>query len=242
MAENEAAFARTGRPLFSSNMIDLTAEPIADNLVECERMLKRMTPIGMSLEIELGVTGGEEDGVGTALEDVDNARLYTQPEHVLEAWQRLSPLGHVTIAAAFGNVHGVYAPGNVQLKPEILDTAQRLGEKTLALSHNTFDFVFHGGSGSDVNDIRRAISYGVVKMNIDTDTQFAFAAGVGAYVEAHANAFRHQLDPDNGKPLKKNYDPREWLRAGEKSMADRLGRAMEELGSVGKTLAQDPGH
>ena len=237
MDENVACHARSGRPLFSSHMLDLSEESLDENLAECERMLARMAPIGMSLEIELGVTGGEEDGVGKALEEIDNARLYTQPEHVLEAWRRLSKIGHFTIAAAFGNVHGVYAPGNVELRPEILENAQRLAEKTLALPHNTLDFVFHGGSGSDVADIRRAITYGVVKMNIDTDTQFAFAAGVGAYVGEHPKAFRHQLDPDNGKPLKKNYDPREWLRAGEKTMAERLGRAMAELGSAGKTLA-----
>jgi fructose-bisphosphate aldolase class II len=238
LARSEETFARTGRPLFSSHMIDLSEEPIESNLAECERVLTRMARIGMSLEIELGVTGGEEDGVGTDLDQLDNAKLYTQPEDVLTAWRWLSRIGHFSIAAAFGNVHGVYAPGNVKLRPEILDASQRLAQREEGLEGNPFDFVFHGGSGSDPSDIRRAIAFGVFKMNIDTDIQFAFAQGVGGYVAQHPNAFRFQLDPESGKPLKKAYDPREWLRAGEKQIVDRLAQAFEELGSAGRTVAR----
>jgi fructose-bisphosphate aldolase, class II len=237
LAKSEESFAHTGRPLFSSHMIDLSEEPIEDNLAACEKFLARMAPIGMSLEMELGVTGGEEDGVGKDLDELDNARLYTQPEDVLAAWRRLSRLGHFSIAAAFGNVHGVYAPGNVKLQPDILDASQRLAQSEEGLGPNPFDFVFHGGSGSDVADIRRAVSFGVFKMNIDTDIQFAMAKGVGAYVMQSPNAFRYQLDPDTGKPLKKQYDPREWLRAGEKQIASRLTQACEELGSAGRSVA-----
>lgn len=230
----------TGRPLFSSLMIDLSAEPLEANIAECARVLRRMAPLGMGLEIELGVTGGEEDGVGHEVEDAaDNAHLYTQPEDVLRAWEALSPIGHVTIAASFGNVHGVYAPGNVRLRPEILRASQQAvaaragrggGPKPLSL-------VFHGGSGSEKDKIREAVSYGVWKMNIDTDTQFAFAEAVGRYVRENEAAFRHQLDPATGRPTKKAYDPRRWLRAREKGIAARLDEAFADLGAAGCSLA-----
>ncbi|MCW2243694.1 class II fructose-bisphosphate aldolase [Azospirillum canadense] len=234
----EAFMARTGKPLFSSHMIDLSAEPLETNIAECAKVLERLAPLGMSLEIELGVTGGEEDGIGHDLEEsADNAHLYTQPEDVLRAYDALSPIGHVTIAASFGNVHGVYAPGNVKLRPEILKASQEAvaartgGDKPLSL-------VFHGGSGSEKDKIREAVSYGVFKMNIDTDTQFAFASAIGGYVNANPVAFTHQIDPATGAPQKKLYDPRKWLRVGEKGVASRLDEAFADLGSAGRSLAQ----
>lgn len=175
VGHSEAAVAAGGSPLFSSHMLDLSEETLDDNLDECAVMLTRMAKIDMALEIELGVTGGEEDGVGQDLDQVDNAKLYTQPEDVLAAYDRLSPIGRFSIAASFGNVHGVYKPGNVKLRPEILKASQDLVAATHGLGANPLDLVFHGGSGSDVADIRAAISYGVFKMNIDTDTQFALA-------------------------------------------------------------------
>jgi len=235
----EEEYAKTGRPLYSSHMLDLSEESLQDNLDECASTLKRLNAIDMSLEIELGVTGGEEDGVGSDIEgdDFDNARLFTQPSEVLEAYNRLTPLGHFTIAAAFGNVHGVYKPGNVKLRPEILKLSQ---EETIA-KENTgakpLSFVFHGGSGSEPAKIKEAIDYGVVKMNIDTDTQFAFAEGIGQYVAENTNAFHHQLDPETGAPLKKKYDPRAWLREGESNMVSRLNEAFEVLGSKGRSLS-----
>ena len=235
---SEKHYEKTGRPLFSSHMLDLSAEDIDLNLSECERMLKRMAPIGMSLEIELGVTGGEEDGVGSD-DDIgaDNPKLYTQPEDCLRAYQLLSPIGHFSLAASFGNVHGVYKPGNVKLRPEILKNSQDLVKETCGTSDKPLDLVFHGGSGSDKAKISEALSYGVFKMNIDTDTQFAVSKAVGAYVEENSKAFKYQIDPDDGTPYKKKYDPRVWLRAGEESMVTRLDEAFQDLGSVGKTLA-----
>lgn len=227
----------TGKPLFSSHMLDLSSEPLEANLGECETFLKRMAKIDMSLEIELGVTGGEEDGVGSDHDAADNAKLYTQPEEVLAAYDRLAKLGHISIAASFGNVHGVYKPGNVQLRPEILEASQALLSKTHDLGKNPLDFVFHGGSGSEKEKIAAAVSYGVFKMNIDTDTQFAFAHGVGGFVDQNPKAFKHQLDPETGAPFKKLYDPRKWLRVGEKSMVERLTEAFKDLGSVGKSVA-----
>jgi len=229
--------ADTGKPLFTSHMLDLSSEPLEDNLAECERFLKRMAKLDMSLEIELGVTGGEEDGVGSDVDGADNDKLYTQPEEVLAAYDRLSPLGHISIAASFGNVHGVYKPGNVQLRPEILEASQALLSKTHDLGKNPLDFVFHGGSGSEKDKIAAAVSYGVFKMNIDTDTQFAFARGVGSFVADNAAAFKHQIDPDTGAPYKKQYDPRKWLRMGEKALVERLGEAFKDLGAVGKSVA-----
>lgn len=231
----EEHFRATGKPLFSSHMIDLSEESLRDNLMTCAPYLQRMAAIDMSLEIELGVTGGEEDGVGS--DHVDNARLYTQPEDVLAAYDLLSPVGHFSVAASFGNVHGVYAPGNVHLRPEILKNSQDLVAATHHLSHNPLDLVFHGGSGSEKDKIRDAIKYGVFKMNIDTDTQFAFAEPVGEYVAKNARAFKYQIDPDSGQPYKKEYDPRVWLRAGEEGVVARLGEAFTDLGSIGKSLA-----
>jgi fructose-bisphosphate aldolase class II len=234
----EAHLKATGKPLYSSHMIDLSAEPLDTNIAECARFLKRMSKLGMSLEIELGVTGGEEDGIGHDVEEsAENAHLYTQPEDVLKAWEVLSPLGHVTMAASFGNVHGVYAPGNVKLRPEILKASQDAVSKKFGGGAKPMSLVFHGGSGSEKAKITEAVSYGVFKMNIDTDTQFAFAEPVGAYVQANPVAFTHQIDPSNGKPTKKLYDPRKWLRAGEKGIVARLNEAFADLGSAGRTLA-----
>ena len=236
---SEVHYEKYGKPLYSSHMLDLSAEDIDFNLSECERLLKRMAPIGMSLEIELGVTGGEEDGVGSD-DDIgaDNPLLYTQPDDCLRAYQLLSPIGHFSLAASFGNVHGVYKPGNVKLRPEILKNSQELVQETCSTGDKPLDLVFHGGSGSDKGKISEALSYGVFKMNIDTDTQFAFAKAVGAYVEENAKAFKYQIDPEDGTPYKKLYDPRKFLRAGEEGMIERLDEAFTDLGSVGKTLAQ----
>jgi fructose-bisphosphate aldolase class II len=235
--EGRKFYKQNGKPLFSSHMLDLSEEPIEENLHECSRILKEMTPLGMSLEIELGVTGGEEDGVGSEdLSAADNSKLYTQPEHVLQAFDTLRPLGDFSVAASFGNVHGVYAPGNVKLRPEILKNSQVLIEKERKLT-KPVNFVFHGGSGSDKKDIADAISYGVFKMNIDTDTQFAFAQGIGDYVMKNPEAFKHQIHPETQKPLKSLYDPRKWLRAGEKSLGARLDEAFKDLGSTGRSLA-----
>jgi fructose-bisphosphate aldolase, class II len=232
-------FKNTGSPLFTSHMLDLSAEDINFNLSECERLLKKMSPIGMSLEIELGVTGGEEDGVGSDDDiGVDNPLLYTQPEDCLRAWELLSPIGHFSLAASFGNVHGVYKPGNVKLRPEILKNSQKLVQDTCGTDSNPLDLVFHGGSGSEKKNITEAISYGVFKMNIDTDTQFAFSKPVGEYVNKNSRAFKFQIDPDDGTPYKKQYDPRKFLRLAEKSMVNRLDEAFLDLGSVGKSLAK----
>ena len=236
---SEVHYEKFGKPLYSSHMLDLSAEDIDFNLSECERLLKRMAPIGMSLEIELGVTGGEEDGVGSD-DDIgaDNPLLYTQPDDCLRAYQLLSPIGHFSLAASFGNVHGVYKPGNVKLRPEILKNSQDLVQETCSTGDKPLDLVFHGGSGSDKGKISEALSYGVFKMNIDTDTQFAFAKAVGAYVEENIKAFKYQIDPEDGTPYKKLYDPRKFLRAGEEGMIERMDEAFTDLGSVGKSLAQ----
>lgn len=233
----EARFKATGKPLFSSHMLDLSEESLEENLAECERMLKRLAPIDMSLEIELGVTGGEEDGVGKDLDEVDNDKLYTQPEEVLAAYNRLSPIGHFSVAAAFGNVHGVYKPGNVKLRPEILKASQEAVAAAAKTGAHPLHFVFHGGSGSEKDKISEAVTYGVFKMNIDTDTQFAFAEQVGNYVDANPRAFKFQIDPDTDEPYKKKYDPRVWLREGEKGIVDRLSIAFEDLNAVGKSLS-----
>ncbi len=236
---SEDHFSKTGKPLFTSHMLDLSAEDIDFNLSECARLLKRMAPIGMSLEIELGVTGGEEDGVGSD-DDIgaDNPLLYTQPEDCLRAYELLSPIGHFSLAASFGNVHGVYKPGNVKLRPEILKASQALVDETHGTGVNPLDLVFHGGSGSEKDKISDAISYGVFKMNIDTDTQFAFSKAIGSYVNDNPKAFLYQVDPEDGTPYKKQYDPRKILRGAETSMVERLDEAFADLGSVGKTLAQ----
>lgn len=232
----EQFYKETGKPLFSSHMIDLSEEPLEENIHECARLLKRMAKIDMSIEIELGCTGGEEDGVGS--DEIDNARLYTQPEDVLQAYDLLTPLGHFSVAASFGNVHGVYSPGNVQLRPDILKNSQALVKQTHNLADNPLDLVFHGGSGSDKGQITETLDYGIFKMNIDTDTQFAFSQPVGAYVEKNAKAFKNQIDPVDGTPFKKEYDPRSWLRAAEKGIVERLTEAFADLRSTGKSLAQ----
>lgn len=238
LTHGEQHFERHGKPLYSSHMLDLSEETLEFNLGECARILERAAKIGMSIEIELGVTGGEEDGVGHDVDaSADNSHLYTQPADVLQAWQKLSPLGHFSIAASFGNVHGVYKPGNVQLRPEILKNSQALVSETCGLGHNPLALVFHGGSGSEESKIKEAVGYGVFKMNIDTDTQFAFSAPVGTYVDENPVAFKHQLDPETGKPYKKLYDPRAWLRKAEVGIVDRLARSFEILGSTGRSLA-----
>src|SRR3569623_81450 len=190
---SEEEHKRTGKPLFSSHMLDLSEEPIDENLETCAKILKRMAPMGMSLEIELGVTGGEEDGIGAEHDDgADTAHLYTQPEDVAKAFKLLSMLGHFSVAASFGNVHGVYAPGNVKLRPEILKASQDLVQQEFKTPSKPLNLVFHGGSGSEKEKIAQAVSYGVFKMNIDTDTQFAFANGVGKFVQETPDAIPHQ--------------------------------------------------
>ncbi len=235
----EAFFKETGKPLFSSHMLDLSEEPIEWNLNECARILKRMAPLGMSLEIELGVTGGEEDGIGGEFdESADNSKLYTQPDDVLQAYQQLNSIGSFSVAASFGNVHGVYKPGNVKLRPEILKNSQTLVAEKQGTDKNPLNLVFHGGSGSDKGQITEAVSYGVFKMNIDTDTQFVFSEAVGKFIGEHPKAFKYQIDPEDGTPYKKFYDPRKWLRAGEQGMVERLTEACADLNSTGKSLAQ----
>ncbi len=232
----EKFFKENGKPLFTSHMVDLSEEPIEENLAESARILKRMVPLGMSIEIELGVTGGEEDGVGS--DDIDNDKLYTQPSECLQAYDILAPIGHFSLAASFGNVHGVYKPGNVELRPIILKHSQELVQETHGTDANPLDLVFHGGSGSEKAKIEEALGYGTFKMNIDTDTQFAFAEKIGEYVQAQPKAFQHQIDPDDGTPYKKQYDPRAWLRKGEEGVIERLNEAFVDLKSAGKSLAQ----
>ncbi|MAQ70765.1 MAG: class II fructose-bisphosphate aldolase [Alphaproteobacteria bacterium] len=231
----ERHYEELGYPLFTSHMVDLSEEELEYNITESERILKRAARLEMSIEIELGVTGGEEDGVGS--DEIDNDKLYTQPEECLKAYEKLSKVGHFTLAASFGNVHGVYKPGNVQLRPEILKNAQELVQGKHGTKDNPLDLVFHGGSGSDKAKIEESLKYGVFKMNIDTDTQFAFAKGVGEYVSSNEKAFMHQIDPDSGEPYKKSYDPRKWLRLGEEEMVKRLDEAFSDLKSAGKSLA-----
>lgn len=237
LEQGERYFEETGRPLYSSHMLDLSAEDIDFNLSECERLLKRMSKIGMSLEIELGVTGGEEDGVGVDIDSADNSKLYTQPQDVLRAYKLLSPIGHFSVAASFGNVHGVYKPGNVKLRPEILKDSQALVQKEEGTQANPLNLVFHGGSGSEKSKITEAVGYGVFKMNIDTDTQFAYSKPIGAFVGEHGKAFQYQIDPDDGTPYKKQYDPRAWMRKAEQGLVERLQEAYTDLGSKGKSIA-----
>ena len=230
----EAHHAATGKPLFSSHMIDLSEESLSENLETCAAYLKRMAAIDMHLEIELGVTGGEEDGVDNT--DVDSSRLYTQPEEVAEAYKMLSAISpNFTIAAAFGNVHGVYKPGNVELRPGILNDCQNHLEATEGTGSQPVSFVFHGGSGSSLEEIREAIVYGVVKMNIDTDMQWAFLSGVRDYVQAKSEYLQAQIGNPEGDdvPNKKHYDPRVWLRKGEEAFVARLKQAFEDLNAVG---------
>jgi len=230
---SEKYFAQHGKPLFSSHMLDLSEEPLHENIEICEKYLTRMSKMGMTLEIELGCTGGEEDGVDNT--HMDNSKLYTQPEDVDYAYERLSAISpNFTIAASFGNVHGVYSPGNVKLSPEILDNSQKYIEKKRNLGAKPVNFVFHGGSGSELTDIRNAISYGVIKMNIDTDTQWAFWDGVRAYEAKNRAYLQGQIGNPEGaeKPNKKYYDPRAVIREGQKSMVERLKQAFSDLNCI----------
>lgn len=229
----EKHFKETGKSLYSSHMIDLSEEPIEENIEICKTYLERMSKMGMTLEIELGITGGEEDGVDNT--DVDSSKLYTQPEEVAYAYEELSKISdQFTIAAAFGNVHGVYKPGNVKLTPKILKNSQDYISKHYNVGHNHIDFVFHGGSGSTVEEIREGISYGVIKMNIDTDMQYAFMAGVRDYFKANEAYLQSQIGNPEGDdvPNKKYYDPRRWLREGEQTFVARLKKAFEDLNNV----------
>ena len=218
-------------------MLDLSEESLEENIEICEKYLTRMSKINMTLEIELGVTGGEEDGVDNS--NVDSSKLYTQPEDVAYAYERLSKISkRFTIAASFGNVHGVYKPGNVKLQPVILKNSQEFIEKKYGTQAQPIDFVFHGGSGSTLEEIREAISYGVIKMNIDTDTQWAFWDGVRGFYKKNEGYLQGQIGNPEGddKPNKKFYDPRAWLRKGEESFKARLKKACEDLNNIG-TLA-----
>lgn len=236
--EGEKFADRTGKPLFSSHMIDLSEESLEENLEACAARLRRLAKLNMSLEIELGVTGGEEDGVGAEHDAAaDNAKLYTQPEDVLRAYETLNSIGHFSVAASFGNVHGVYKPGNVKLRPEILRNSQDLVAKTHRTGSNPLNLVFHGGSGSEKEKIKEAISYGVFKMNIDTDTQFAYSSGAGKVILENPKAFQFQLDPESGAPFKKIYDPRAWMRAGETALKARLLEAFDDLSCKGRSVA-----
>ena len=229
----EQFFAETGKPLFSSHMLDLSEESLEENIEICEQYLKRMDKMGMTLEIELGCTGGEEDGVDNT--GMDSSALYTQPEDVAYAYERLSKISpRFTIAASFGNVHGVYKPGNVQLTPKILDNSQKYVSEKFGLPAKSLDFVFHGGSGSTPEEIKEAVGYGVIKMNIDTDTQWANWEGILNYYKDKEAYLQGQLGNPEGedKPNKKYYDPRVWLRKGSESMVERLMKAFKELNAV----------
>lgn len=230
---SEAHYEKTGKPLFSSHMLDLSEEPIEENIEISKKYLERMSKMGMTLEIELGITGGEEDGVDNT--DVDSSKLYTQPEEVAYAYEELKKVSdQFTVAAAFGNVHGVYKPGNVKLTPKILKNSQEYVQKKFGTNDNPIDFVFHGGSGSTVEEIREAIGYGVVKMNIDTDLQYAFNEGIRDYMTSNIDYLKTQIgNPDGAdSPNKKYYDPRKWLREGELTFKARLKKAFEDLNNV----------
>ena len=231
---SEKHFIETGKPLFSSHMLDLSEEPLEENIAICKQYLKRMSKLGMTLEIELGITGGEEDGVDNS--GIDNSLLYTQPADVFYAYQELSAVSsNFTIAASFGNVHGVYKPGNVKLMPVILKNSQDFIKEKLSLTDShPVNFVFHGGSGSTHAEIREAIGYGVVKMNIDTDTQWAFWDGIRNFEAKNHDFLQAQIGNPEGaeKPNKKFYDPRVWLRKGEESLIARLKIAFEDLNAI----------
>lgn len=229
----EKFYKENGKPLYSSHMIDLSEEPIEENIEICKRYLERMSKIGMTLEIELGITGGEEDGVDNT--DVDSSKLYTQPEEVAYAYEELSKISdQFTIAAAFGNVHGVYKPGNVKLTPVILKNSQEYVQKKFNTGPNPVDFVFHGGSGSTVEEIREAIGYGVIKMNIDTDLQYAYSEGIRDYILKYQDYLKSQIGNPEGDelPNKKYYDPRKWMREGELTFKKRLTQAFKDLNNV----------
>ena len=233
MIANEKMFNDKGHSLFSSHMLDLSEEPLEENIDICKEYLRRMSKIGMTIEIELGITGGEEDGVDNS--DVDESKLYTQPEEVSYAYENLIKISDkFMIAAAFGNVHGVYKPGNVKLTPKILKNSQEYISKKFNVEHNSIDFVFHGGSGSSVDEIREAIDYGVIKMNIDTDMQYAYMSGVRDYFIKNMDYLKSQIGNPEGEeiPNKKYYDPRKWIREGEKSFVKRLSKAFHDLNNV----------
>ena len=230
---SEINFKEKGYPLFSSHMIDLSEESIEENMAICKKYLERMSKIGMTLEIELGITGGEEDGVDNT--DLDDSKLYTQPEEVAYAYEQLIQVSDkFTVAAAFGNVHGVYKPGNVKLTPKILKNSQEFISKKHNLEHNYIDFVFHGGSGSSVEEIREGISYGVIKMNIDTDLQYAYMEGIRDYFNDKSEYLRTQIGNPDGEdvPNKKHYDPRKWVREAELSFKERLKQAFKDLNNI----------
>jgi len=230
---NEQHFKETGKPLYSSHMIDLSEEPIEENIEISKKYLERMSKMEMTLEIELGITGGEEDGVDNT--DVDNSKLYTQPEEVAYAYEELKKVSdQFTIAAAFGNVHGVYKRGNVKLTPKILRNSQEYVQQKFQTQKNPIDFVFHGGSGSTLDEIREAISYGVIKMNIDTDLQFAFTEGIRDYMITTIDYLKTQVGNPQGEelPNKKYYDPRKWIRKGEITFNKRLEQAFTDLNNI----------
>jgi fructose-bisphosphate aldolase class II len=234
IAAGEEYFARNGEPLFSSHMLDLSEQPLAENIEISARTLTRIAKMNMTLEIELGITGGEEDGVDNSA--TDHSKLYTSPEDVLKAYDVLSPIGSFTVAAAFGNTHGVYAPGNVKLKPTILRDSQKFIQEQRKTGPDPVNFVFHGGSGSSPQEISEAVSYGVVKMNIDTDTQWAFTHPIKQFMDEKGAYLMSQIGNPEGpdKPNKKYIDPRGWLHIGEKGMTSRLVQAFKELGAFGK--------
>ena len=234
ISHSETHHAQTGKPLFSSHMLDLSEESLEENLEISARVLARMKPLDMGLEIELGVTGGEEDGVDNT--DIDNSKLYTQPSEVLAAYDKLTPVGEFTVAASFGNTHGVYKPGNVKLTPVILKNSQEEIQRQRNTSDKPVNFVFHGGSGSTQAEIREAVSYGVIKMNIDTDTQWAFTRPIKSYMDEKDGYLHSQIGNPEGedKPNKKVIDPRAWVHLGEKQMAERLIQAFDDLGCTGK--------
>lgn len=233
LAAGEQYYKVHGKPLYSSHMLDLSEEPLEENIAISKKYLERMSKMGMTLEIELGVTGGEEDGVDNT--GVDSSKLYTQPEEVAYAYEELRKVSpRFTIAAAFGNVHGVYKPGNVKLTPKILANSQKYIQEKFNTADNPVDFVFHGGSGSSLEEIREAISYGVIKMNIDTDTQWAFWDGIRVFYKGNEGYLQGQIGNPEGedKPNKKKYDPRVWLRKAEESMIARARQAFEDLNNV----------
>ena len=230
---SEVFYAQHGKSLFSSHMIDLSEDPIEENIAICKEYLTRMSKMDMTLEIELGITGGEEDGVDNS--DIDASKLYTQPKEVAYAYEELSKISpQFTIAAAFGNVHGVYKPGNVKLTPKILKNSQEYISKKYNLEHNYIDFVFHGGSGSTVEEIREGISYGVIKMNIDTDMQYAYMTGIRDYFNKNSEYLKAQIGNPDGDdvPNKKYYDPRKWVREAEVTFVERLKQAFKDLNNV----------
>lgn len=233
MDANEEHYRKYGKTLYSSHMLDLSEETLEENLDISAKYFERMAKLNMTLEVEIGVTGGEEDGVDNS--DVDNSQLYTQPEDIAYTYEKLKAISdNFTIAAAFGNVHGVYKPGNVVLTPKILDNSQKFVQEKFKTGVKPVNFVFHGGSGSTLEEIREAISYGVIKMNIDTDLQFAYTEGVRDYITKNVEYLKTQIGNPEGadKPNKKFYDPRIWLRKGEETFATRLVRAFEDLNNV----------